>query len=138
MSMKLPGMEDDGIVSEINMTPFIDIMLVLLIIFMATTSVSLDSGLDIDLPKTVSPVSTKQGEVVVISLDGEGKAFIQGKKVDEGKSLKDEIAIALNSAKSRAVVLEGDKRATIEKAIEIMDLAKEAGAESFSLAANPK
>jgi biopolymer transport protein TolR len=46
------GDDDDDIVAEINMTPLIDIMLVLLVVFMVSSSVALESGMDIELPKT--------------------------------------------------------------------------------------
>ena len=68
MAIDLKSSEEnqDGIVAEINMTPLIDIMLVLLIIFMVTSSVSLESGLDIDLPKS-SSTSKSSGPEAVIS-----------------------------------------------------------------------
>jgi biopolymer transport protein ExbD len=130
--------ENEEIVAEINMTPLIDIMLVLLIIFMVTSSVSVESGLDIDLPKTSSKTQATQGEAVIISLSKDGQMSIAG-KVFQGGDMKTEIANAMKAANTEFVVFEGDKTAQIGRAIEIMDVAKEAGAKKFAIAAeNPK
>jgi biopolymer transport protein ExbD len=130
--------ENEEIVAEINMTPLIDIMLVLLIIFMVTSSVSVESGLDIDLPKTSSKTQATQGEAVIISLSKDGQMSIAG-KVFQGGDMKTEIANAMKAANTEFVVFEGDKTAQIGRAIEIMDVAKEAGAKKFAIAAeNPQ
>lgn len=131
--------EKDDIVAEINMTPLIDIMLVLLIIFMVTSSVSLESGLDIDLPKTNSQTQAQPGEAVIISLSKTGELLIQGKvaEADPG-NLKAQISAALVEAKTEFVVFEGDKTAELGRAIEVMDIAKEAGAKKFAIAAESK
>jgi biopolymer transport protein ExbD len=138
MSFHTSDPENEEIVAEINMTPLIDIMLVLLIIFMVTSSVSVESGLDIDLPKTSSKTQATQGEAVIISLSKDGQMSIAG-KVFQGGDMKTEIANAMKAANTEFVVFEGDKTAQIGRAIEIMDVAKEAGAKKFAIAAeNPQ
>jgi biopolymer transport protein ExbD len=126
--------DDEQIVAEINMTPLIDIMLVLLIIFMVTSSVSLDSGLDIDLPKTSSKIESKEGQAVIVSLDVSGVISVQGKKV-ENAELQSVISGYLQSEKTQTVIFEGDQKANLGRVIEIMDIAKKAGAEKFAIAA---
>ena len=126
--------DQDEIMAEINMTPLIDIMLVLLIIFMVTSSVSLESGLDIDLPKTSSQTSTQEGEAVIISLDQAGMLSVQGQKVVL-ENLELAVTQALKEANTKTVIFEGDQKATLGRAIEIMDLAKKAGADKFAIAA---
>lgn len=127
-------LDEDGIISEINMTPFIDIMLVLLIIFMVTSTVSLESGLDIDLPTTKGKVVAKDEDAVIVSLNKEGKISVQGKPVsDENLSIELRESIKLSS--SKLVIFEGDKKSSLGKTIEIMDIAKEAGAKNFAIAA---
>ncbi len=129
--------DKDDIVAEINMTPLIDIMLVLLIIFMVTSSVSLESGLDIDLPKTSSQTTPQKSDALIISLAKDGQISIGG-KVFSGGDLKQEISQALKATNADFVVFEGDRTAQIGKAIEIMDIAKEAGAKKFAIAAENK
>ena len=126
--------DDENIMSDINMTPLIDIMLVLLIIFMVTSTAALESGLDIELPKTQITNEKKQDEILIVTLDKDGKVAIQGKTVTDAE-LPMKIAEALKNLKTESVILEGDTKAFLGKAVELMDIAKSAGAKNFSIAA---
>lgn len=126
--------DEENIVSEINMTPLIDIMLVLLIIFMVTSTAALESGLDIELPKTQITNEKKQDEILIITLDKDGKVAIQGKRVEDA-DLPTKLAATLKELKTESVILEGDTKAFLGKAVELMDIAKSAGAKNFSIAA---
>lgn len=126
--------EEENIVSDINMTPLIDIMLVLLIIFMVTSTAALESGLDIELPKTQVTNEKPQGEILIVTLDKEGKVALQGKTVADAE-LPAMIANKLKELKTESVILEGDTKAMLGKAVELMDIAKSAGAKNFSIAA---
>jgi len=120
--------------TEINMTPLIDIMLVLLIIFMVTSSVSLDSGLDIDLPKTQSVRAKNESKSVLVSLDRDGALFVQGKKIDSDQ-LFAAIQSSLAAESANLVIFQGDENAKLGQAMAIMDTAKRAGAQKFAIAA---
>ncbi len=120
MSMNVnqnPGGDDENIVAEINMTPLIDIMLVLLIIFMVTSTAALESGLDIELPKTSITNEKKQDEILIITLGKDGRVALQGKYVEEGK-LVDEMVSKLKELKTESVILEGDTQAFLGKAVD--------------------
>ncbi|WP_372654826.1 ExbD/TolR family protein [Halobacteriovorax sp.] len=134
MSIKFENEDDDEIIADINMTPLIDIMLVLLIIFMVTSSVSLESGLDIDIPKTASKTETKDGASVLVSMSENGKVSVQGKFV-EWNDLQQRISESLKSENTKLVIFEGDKSSKLGMAVEVMDIAKAAGAEEFAIAA---
>jgi biopolymer transport protein ExbD len=134
MAINLNQDDEEQIMAEINMTPLIDVMLVLLIIFMVTSSISLESGLDIDLPDTASKTAKKQDKAVIISLDEKGNIFIQGKAV-ERELLGRAISESLKKEGTTLVIYEGDKRSQLGNAVEIMDIAKQAGAEKFAIAA---
>jgi biopolymer transport protein ExbD len=137
MAMGSSNSNSDGeeqIVSDINMTPLIDIMLVLLIIFMVTSTAALESGLDIELPKTQITNEKKTDEILIITLDKAGKVALQGKYVEEGE-LATQMIAKLAELKTESVILEGDTQAFLGKAVEIMDIAKSAGAKNFSIAA---
>lgn len=125
----------EEIISEINMTPLIDIMLVLLIIFMVTSSISLESGLSVDLPTAASSAEgTEEGLAVIVTLDQSGTIAVQGTAVSlEG--LSEAIKLALAQDKTDLVVFEGDRRSQFGKAVEIMDIAKASGAKRFAIAA---
>ena len=133
-SMNQNSGDDENIMSEINMTPLIDIMLVLLIIFMVTSTAALESGLDIELPKTQITNEKKQDEILIITLDKDGKVAIAGKTVADA-DVGTTIANTLKEMKTESVILEGDTKAFLGKAVQLMDLAKSAGAKNFSIAA---
>ncbi len=134
MNVNNNGDGDDNIMAEVNLTPLIDIMLVLLIIFMVTSTAALESGLDIELPKTAITNEKKQDEILIITLNKDGKVALQGKFVEEDK-LSEEMVAKLAELKTESVILEGDTQAFLGKAVEIMDIAKSAGAKNFSIAA---
>lgn len=133
MAFKLGDGDHEEIMAEINMTPLIDIMLVLLIIFMVTSSISLESGLDVDLPDSVSKGQSKEGSAVVVSLLSDGRIAVQG-TVIEKENLGTRISEALATEKTELVVLEGDQASRLGMAVEIMDIAKAAGAVKFAIA----
>lgn len=128
------GEDDDAIVAEINMTPLIDIMLVLLIVFMVSSTAALESGMDIELPKTALTNEKKEAEILVISLSKDGNVAVHGKQV-KAEEISRKIASSLAELKTDSVILEGDTSANLGKAIELMDMAKVAGAKNFSIAA---
>lgn len=126
----------DDIVADINMTPLIDIMLVLLIIFMVSSSAAIESGLDVNLPE-VNAVSDKSDAILVVSLSKTGEVSVQGNLV-QADQIKEKIAAGLVELKTESVILEGDGESSLSKAMEVMDIAKLAGAKTFSIAAKLK
>ncbi|MGU5737907.1 ExbD/TolR family protein [Aeromonas caviae] len=79
---KLPGESDEQPLSEINMIPMIDVMLVLLIVFMITAPL-LTNAVKIELPEASSQVNQPKQEDVILSIDGAGKIYWNDKQVDE-------------------------------------------------------
>ena len=125
---------EEKIMADINMTPLIDIMLVLLILFMVTSSMSLESGLDVDLPQVAGGTESKEGSAVIISLDEKGALSVQGQASDMTR-LKEDIEAAIKHEGTTLVILEGDKAAKLGSAVVIMDIAKSAGAIKIAIAA---
>ena len=136
MSQKNNDSGDDGIVSEINMTPLIDIMLVLLIIFMVSSSAALESGLDVSLPES-NAVSDKPPAILIVSLTREGTVAVAGKIVPKSE-LRAAITAGLNELKTDSIILEGDGNSSLTAAFEVMDIGRAAGAKNFSIAAKQK
>lgn len=126
----------DEIVADINMTPLIDIMLVLLIIFMVSSSAAVESGLDVSLPEASKVGGVAEGNVT-ITVSTSGEISVGGERVSKG-TLREKITQDLSTRKSKTVVLEGDGELTLTKTIEIIDIARAAGAEDFSIAAKLK
>jgi biopolymer transport protein ExbD len=137
MGMKSNNSNDDeSIVADINMTPLIDVMLVLLIIFMVSSSAAIESGLDVNLPE-MNAVSDKSQQVLVVSLSKSGTIAVSGEEV-KMEDLNAKIKDKLESMKTDTVILEGDSDSQLDKVMEVMDTARSAGAKNFSIAARLK
>ena len=124
----------DDIVAEINITPLTDIFLVLLIIFMVTTSVISSQGKNVDLPSSAVASQTPAG--VTVTLTAEDEVAIDGVVVT-GDAIAPALKAALDRAKDKVVVLRGDRAVVLGRAVSILDMAQEAGATSIALATKP-
>ena len=139
MALKTLGSDDEtggGIMSEINITPLTDVFLVLLIIFMVTSSVMSQLGVDVNLPTASTVTASSQPEGVIVTLLPGGKILVNQKPVATGDYLQFELLMkeTFTKTKSRLVILEGDREAFLGSAIEVMDHSKIAGAEKFAIA----
>jgi biopolymer transport protein ExbD len=124
----------EDIVAEINITPLTDIFLVLLIIFMVTTSVISSQGKEVDLPNSVVANQTPSGVTVTVTAGDE--ISVDGKIVryeDLGAALK----AALANSREKVVVLRGDRSVVLGRAVGILDIAQQAGATGIALATKP-
>ena len=125
---------DDGVVAEINITPLTDVFLVLLIIFMVTSSVVANQSKNIDLPGAEVSDTTPQG--VTVTVDETGGILINDKPV-ANEALFRELEAALANAREKLVILRGDKKVLLGQAVNILDLAQQAGAKGIALATKP-
>jgi biopolymer transport protein ExbD len=125
---------DDGVVAEINITPLTDVFLVLLIIFMVTTSVVANQSKNIDLPGAEVSDTTPQG--VTVTVDENGGILINDRPVSNAALFK-ELEAALKDARDKLVILRGDKKVLLGQAVNILDLAQQAGARGIALATKP-
>ena len=131
----LPGdsdSEEGTIVAEINITPLTDIFLVLLIIFMVTTTVAEDEGKNIELPEATESEETPPKSVTV-AVDAEGVIKINDVVVPAGM-LDQMIGEALEEAEEKVVILKGDKVVLLGQAVNILDIAQQKGAKGISIA----
>lgn len=129
-----------GIVAEINITPLTDIFLVLLIIFMVTTSVMGQMGVNVDLPQASQATSQAQPEGVIVTLLPGGALRLNNDSIAAGQyqSFEDKLKALFTKTSSRLVILEGDRQAFLGSAIEVMDHARKAGADRFAIATSPE
>ncbi len=125
---------DGDIVAEINITPLTDVFLVLLVIFMVTTSVIQNQGKNIDLPGADVHDETPQGVTVTVGADGE--MMINDTVVTEDR-LFEVLEAALADAREKVVVLRGDQAVLLGQAVNILDVAQQAGARGIALATKP-
>ncbi|RIL08244.1 MAG: biopolymer transporter ExbD [Proteobacteria bacterium] len=124
----------DDIVAEINITPLTDIFLVLLIIFMVTTSVISSQGKEVDLPSSAVASQTPAGVTVTLSADEQ--IAVDGQIVKDDQ-LAPALEAALAKAKDKVVILRGDRDVVLGRAVGILDVAQEAGAKGIALATKP-
>ena len=122
---------DDGIVAEINITPLTDVFLVLLVIFMVTTSVIQNQGKQVDLPGAELSDSTPQGVTVTVTPDGE--ILVNDQPTNEA-NLFASLESALQESREKLVILRGDKKVLLGQAVNILDIAQQAGATGIALA----
>jgi biopolymer transport protein ExbD len=124
--------ENSGILSEINITPLTDIFLVLLIIFMITSSAMIESGGKINLPKAVATQSESRGTTVTLTPKHE--IYVNQKKVSE-ENLETTLKDALNGSADKTVILRGDRDVLLGDTVKVMSMIKRAGASEIAIAA---
>jgi len=117
--------------SEINVTPFVDVMLVLLIIFMVTAPL-LSVGVPVDLPKTKAQELTGNKEPLVISVNSKGKYFLQETELKLKEIVPKLVAITKNS-KKETIYVRGDKGLEYGQVMKVMGLLSSAGFTRMSL-----
>lgn len=121
--------------SEINVTPFVDVVLVLLIIFMITAPM-LDQGVEIDLPQTKEvEVLPNDVEHLVLTIQKNGKLFLDSYEVQLNE-LEERVNI-LVTEKSRALFIKADSNVPYGVVVDIMGRIKSAGIENLGIVANP-
>lgn len=124
--------ENSDIMAEINITPLTDIFLVLLIIFMITSSAMIESGGKVNLPKAVATQSESRGTTVTLSPKHE--IYVNQKKVSE-EGLEAALKDVLNANTNKVVILRGDKDVLLGDTVKVMSIIKRAGASEIAIAA---
>lgn len=121
-----------GMFWEINITPLTDIFLVLLIIFMVTTSVAVESATHVNLP--VAENTSPENKGVLVTYTANHELFVNSKDVPE-QDFESELHDALSRVDAKIVVFQGDRTVLLGDMVRILDLAKAAGAEQIAIAA---
>ena len=123
--------------SEINVTPLVDVMLVLLVVFMVAAPL-LTVGVPVDLPQTQAPPITEPKEPLVITINGEGHIFIQETEIPTD-SLVPRLQAITGSNPDALLYVRGDRAINYGRVVEVMSLVSTAGFRKVSLIAeSPK
>jgi biopolymer transport protein ExbD len=133
------GEMQESVVAEINITPLTDVFLVLLIIFMVTSTAIVESevasrtGVKVALPRAqaAGPVTKKRTDPILTVTKG-NELYLFNKKV-EAVNLESEIRKALQDAGSETLLLRGDKSVMLGAAVDVMSIAKKAGAKNIAI-----
>lgn len=142
------GAADEGeaaetVIAEINITPLTDVFLVLLIIFMVGTTAVVDAekaareGVKVALPKAdaAGPVTNKRA-VPILTITKENKLFVFTKEVTT-QTLEEELRKAIAESGQDTLLIRGDKQVMLGSAVDVMSMAKRAGAKSINILTQP-
>jgi len=121
---------DDELISAINVTPLVDIMLVLLIIFMVTATYIVAQSIPVDLPEAAT------GEDVVttfaLTLTKDGKTYLDGRAMDL-KEVRERIRSAVKTNKDVRAVIAADREVTHGRVVNVIDIIRDEGITKFAL-----
>ena len=131
------NMDDDegGVITEINVTPLVDIMLVLLIIFMLTANIITQQSIEVELPNAVTGETT-ESTTVAFTIDAQANVFLNGEEADEA-SLRQSLPILVQESEDIQAIIAADKSVSHGKVIWLIDLIRQLGIEKFALNIDP-
>lgn len=120
------------LVSDINIVPFTDVLLVLLVIFMVTTPLIVQGRIQVKLPKATA-VAQPERPPLTLTLTAEGRLFLADQQVSEA-DLGSLLRQALDQRPDKLLVIRADRAATHGRVVTLMDLARRSGAERLAVA----
>jgi biopolymer transport protein TolR len=135
------GRRKKRLMSDMNVVPYIDVMLVLLIIFMITAPL-VTQGVKVDLPQTSSqPIESSEQEPLIVSVNAQGQVFVNfGGDEDEPlepEGLLTRIAALLRTNPQIPVYMRGDRAVDYGRVVQVMAMLKEAGVANVGLVSEP-
>jgi biopolymer transport protein ExbD/biopolymer transport protein TolR len=123
-----------GSIADINVTPMVDIMLVLLIIFMVVTPM-LQKGVSVDLAKTRNPREMREADrddAVVVAITRDGKLFLSDKQVVKN-DLQGKVRDLLSGKADKTVYIRSDRRAKYGEVVDVVDMVRTSGVDTVGL-----
>ena len=129
------GSDSDRLISDINVTPFVDVMLVLLVIFMVTAPMMMQ-GVDVALPETTSQPLAAKKENLIITINNQNQIFINNYKV-EIDFLQEKLNKILEGRDNREVYLRADREISYGFVVRVMAEIKAAGVDKLGMVTEP-
>jgi biopolymer transport protein TolR len=137
MGMQVNGSGSNSqMVSEINVTPFVDVMLVLLIIFMVTAPM-MTQGIDVRLPESSAPAIPSEEERLVVTVTQERKIYINDHAVELDTLGSKITTIHQNQQNHRGVFLRADEKIPYGYVVQVMGVIKQAGIDQIGMVTDP-
>lgn len=131
------GLNDqDEVMSEINVTPLVDVMLVLLVIFILTVPV-LTHSVSVDLPQTQQVHTTVDPKYIAVSVASDGSVFWDGERLDQAQ-LENALSETAAHHPQPEIRLYGDRRVAYEEVVKVMAAAQRAGIEKLGFVTEPR
>jgi len=129
------GGNDDRLMSEINVTPFVDVMLVLLIIFMVTAPMMIQ-GVEVSLPEATSKPLPSEQEQLIVTIDKNNQVYINDFRVGV-ENLKEKLTHIVKNQKADEIYLRADKTVAYGMVVYVMSEIKGAGIEKLGMITDP-
>jgi len=129
------GARRRGLITDINVTPLVDIMLVLLIIFMLTAHLIARQAIEVQLPKAAQSSATTP-TTLAITLTREGRMYLNGNPTSP-ETLRAAVQAAMSKDPKTQVIIAGDKNVTHGRVVWVLDLVKSLGVTSFAIQIDP-
>jgi biopolymer transport protein TolR len=123
------------LMAQINVTPFVDVMLVLLVIFMITAPM-MQQGMQVNLPKTEAKAMTVKDNPIIVTIDRSGRAFLDKEEVPQGQ-LKAKLSSLFAAKSKKEVFLKADRDVPYGDVIRAMAEIKGAGVERLGMLTEP-
>ncbi len=131
MGMAVGGSK--GVKSDINVTPLVDVVLVLLIIFMVVTPM-LQRGKDVKLPKAQNIDSEKKdSDPIILSVTPDKKTYVEQDVYTQDADLEEAVRVKLQAKPGRKILLKGDEKLTYGDVRKVMNVMRKAGAKGIAL-----
>ncbi|WP_424246158.1 biopolymer transport protein ExbD [Elusimicrobium posterum] len=120
------------LMGEINMVPFIDIVLILLIIFMVMSPMIVQMQLSVDLPKATAINAIKEDDILRVEIQKNGQITVQDRAIPY-TDLKRELTLRLGSAHKKTILVQADKDVPVQLVVDVFDIAKGLGATKLGI-----
>jgi biopolymer transport protein ExbD len=127
--------DDDGLIAGINVTPLVDVTLVLLIIFMVTARIIVSQGMPMDLPKSASGEALQT--IFAVELTADGKTRVDSEAVADDEALTPLAKKAKAKNKDLRAVIRADKKVEHGRVIHVLDLLRRSGIAKIAFAVTP-
>ena len=127
--------QENKLLTNFSVSSLTDIVMLLLIFFLLSSSFVTQQGIKVQLPKAETG-ETPNNRNIAISLTEKGQLFLNAERVTL-ETLGQKLSAALKSDKDRVVVIKADKNVTLQNTVRVIDIAKSAGASRFMIATSP-
>ena len=120
------------VMADINMVPFIDITLILLIIFMVMSPLLVQMQLSVDLPRAKAINTTAEDDVIRVEVLKNGTIIVADKKISAA-ALEKELILRMGKANKKTILVQADKEGPIQQVVDVFDVAKKLGAAKLGI-----
>ncbi|RKZ70084.1 MAG: biopolymer transporter ExbD [Gammaproteobacteria bacterium] len=128
---RLPKAEEDN---ELNLTPMLDVVFILLIFFIVTTSFVKETGIDVNRPSATTAEKKSQGNIL-IAISANGDIWIDNREIDI-RAVRANIQVLKASYPQSSVIIQSDQDASTGRLVKVMDQVRLAGVQNISIAAS--